>query len=477
MFDFNPNAPARRPPRVVVAMPSTGRVHHASMESVRAMIHATEMADEVAFWWDNDQPHDRCRNAILTRFVNTPEWTHLLFLDTDVSVAPDTIDRLLEFDTPVVCVPVPCLHRRYSQPGAPLASTVGTNIMVFDDATLRGGIVEPERPDAGYRAVDPDGFPDHPFACDSTGLGLCLIKREVIERIDPPWCRFTGQFKGEYVGEDVYFFRKVRAAGFEILVDPSVTCDHHKYLDLTHLDLLYADVPPVSPWPRNREPNNSRNVFVAIRVPRTGWLDVRLLNVLREWEQVYGDRISIDRIFADSVRGAFAAVAQRVETLDDSFTHVLVLGDDVLPHVMTLGLLAVVEGPIVSALSRRFFDGKICWSYTHTNPSTGQLESPQNIDLPGMTEPFEVDSIDPACVLIKRDALEHAPASLRGDDVGLDADSNFMSRWCNTVAEATGRRPIQVPLTVERRAEVGLAGMLQLKMKLKSKLRAELQTA
>ena len=98
-------------------------------------------------------------------------------------------------------------------------------------------------------------------------------------------------------------------------------------------------------------------------------------------------------------------------------------------------------------------------------------------DLPGMTEPFEVDSIDPACVLIERDALRHVPPSLRGDDVGLDADSNFMSRWCKAVADDTGRRPLQVPLTVERRAEVGLAGLLQLKLKLKSKLRAELQTA
>ena len=83
-------------------------------------------------------------------------------------------------------------------------------------------------------------------------------------------------------------------------------------------------------------------------------MDVRLLNVLREWEEVHEDRIMIDRIFADSVRGAFGALADRVETLDERFTHVLMLGDDVLPHVMTLGLLATVEGPIVSGLTRRF---------------------------------------------------------------------------------------------------------------------------
>ncbi len=442
------------------------------MNSLRAVIAETTTAD-VTFWWDNDCPHDRCRNALTDRLVNAPEWSHLLFVDTDVAMQPDTIDRLLAHQVPIVCAPVPTLNRRYGPPDAPHGVSVGTNIMVFDDPSLRGGIVEPDSPDTGYRRVDPDDFPPEPFTCDATGLGLCLIHRQVFEQIERPWFAFVGQFGDEQPGEDVYFFRRARAAGFDILVDPSISCDHYKHLDLTHLDLLYSDKLPISPWPRLQTQNESRNVLIAVRVPRTGWLHVRTVDCLQTWQQHFGDRVLIETLFADTVRAGFVELADRARTLEERFSHILILGDDVVPHAVTLGLLASVDAPIVAGLTRKLIDGLICWAFWTRDPVTGELVAPQNIKLPEMEQPFEVAAIDPACMLIQRDTLRHVDSTLQLLDHGPDADRDFIQRWCQAVTNTTGSPPIQIPFTVERRAEVGLAGFLALKMKLKTRLREQ----
>jgi len=459
--------------RVVIALATTGRVHHACVSSIRELARRTRGAADVAIWWENDQPHDRCRNLLLKRFRDDRRWTHLLFVDTDEAVEPDTIDRLLVHDHPLVCGPVPTLHQRYGPPGEPRGVTVGTNVMVFDQPALRGGSVGPEQPNVGYRRVDPDEFPNQPFYCDAGGLGLCMIHRSVVERTEPPWCRFVGQFDGEHVGEDVYFFRKARLAGFRLLVDPTVRAEHHKTIDLTHLDLLYSDKIPVSSWPRLQRPDTTRRVYVAYRVPRTGWLHVRAVEVLREWERDRGDDVLIEPVFADTVRGGFVALAQRVAALDARFTHVFLLGDDVVPHARALDLLASVDAPIVAGLTRTLIGGRICWAHWINDPETGEPTAPQNIDLPRLHQPFEVDVVDGACMLMRRGILDLVPAAARRADAGGDADFAFLRRWCRAVERFTGCRPLQAPVTVERRSEVGLAGLLNLKMRLKQRFREE----
>lgn len=459
--------------RVAIAMPSTGQVHQATMTSLRRMIAETTAAADVTFWWENAQPHDRCRNRLIARLLAEKEWTHLLFLDTDVVVESDTLDRLLSHDAPIACAPVPILHRRYGPDGQRSGVTVGTNIMVFDDPQMRGRIVEPDAAKVGYRNLDPDDMPDKPFPCDATGLGLCLIRRDVLEQLEEPWCAFATLPDDGFIGEDIYFLRNCRRAGFDVLVDPSITCDHYKRLDLTHLDLLYAEQPPFSPWPASQMPRELPGVAVAVCVPPTGWVDVRLTDVLNQWEMRYGHRLRIDYIHADSVRGAMADLSSRMATIEQRFEHVLMLQHDIVPHEATLGLLASVEAPVVSALSRRFFKGQICWSFWAPSQRTGQLEAPQNINLPVIQEPFPIKAIEPACALISRDALMLTHDALQDLPHSSDADEHFMLRWSELVGERLRQWPMQAPLTVERVAEVGLQGLLRLKVALKSRFRSE----
>ncbi|NLB80942.1 MAG: hypothetical protein GX800_04885 [Clostridiaceae bacterium] len=53
------------------------------------------------------------------------------------------------------------------------------------------------------------------------GFGCCLTKTEIFDKIEFPYFVF-----GEDFGEDIYFCKKARAAGFKIYIDPDVKCGH-----------------------------------------------------------------------------------------------------------------------------------------------------------------------------------------------------------------------------------------------------------
>jgi GT2 family glycosyltransferase len=62
-------------------------------------------------------------------------------------------------------------------------------------------------------------LPTPPGLHEVGAVGACgmLIKREVLEAIEPPWFAFdTDEETGKPIGEDVYFCRKARKAGFKI---------------------------------------------------------------------------------------------------------------------------------------------------------------------------------------------------------------------------------------------------------------------
>jgi len=128
------------------------------------------------------------------------EADYLLFLDSDMVMPPDLIERLLEHDKNIVGA----LAFQRNYPHKP---------------TLLKLVQEP----ADYM---PDEIKGELQETDATGCACLLIKTSVFNKIDHPWFDFSVYKQGQAVGEDIGFCQKAKEAGFKIYVDTELECGH-----------------------------------------------------------------------------------------------------------------------------------------------------------------------------------------------------------------------------------------------------------
>jgi len=137
---------------------------------------------------------------------------YLLFVDDDMTLPPDTLEKLLARNKDVVGV------NSYSR-CLPLSSTVG----LLDK---NGEYLRPEHHTAWECRV-----PKELFKCYFVGMGVGLIDMKVFEKIEKPYFEFITYKKGEFkgmvkVGEDGSFCEKVKKSGGEIWCDGSIPIGH-----------------------------------------------------------------------------------------------------------------------------------------------------------------------------------------------------------------------------------------------------------
>jgi hypothetical protein len=173
----------------------------------------------------------RARSVLVSRFLDTPGATHLLFVDADISFAPEQVLRLLRADKdfvaafyPLKAVDWDAIPKRVVD-GEPLR-TAGLSYV--------GTLLDP-----------PDRVTEGDFATARyAGTGLQLIKRRVFERLMAahPELRFQSVHAqaggvpssanlsalfdsqidpetGAYLSEDYAFCRRWRALGGDIWLD------------------------------------------------------------------------------------------------------------------------------------------------------------------------------------------------------------------------------------------------------------------
>ena len=147
--------------------------------------------------------------------------SHVWFTDQDAAYTPDTLERLLAWDVPIVgvlcmirastwCMPMAFKGEKEDEPGKYL-------VLVDEPYNYL-------REHANVETNDPQAISPIPegslWDVDITGCHCLLIKREVLEALEPPW------FSGLPGQEDMYFCRKASAAGFPIYVDFSTIAGH-----------------------------------------------------------------------------------------------------------------------------------------------------------------------------------------------------------------------------------------------------------
>lgn len=189
-----------------IALPHTWS--HYPKQFVHSFFCMIRPDDAVLLTPECDGPLDSVRNELVTQ-AQMHDCTQIFWADTDQMYPPDTMVRMINHHLPVVVAKV---HRR-KEPYDPLLKRIN-----------------PDKDDKNNPYIDID-FEEWAFRVeplievDATGLGCALIDIEVFDRISPPWFMYE-IYKKPPIGEDFYFWRKVKDAGYRIMVDLTIDIRH-----------------------------------------------------------------------------------------------------------------------------------------------------------------------------------------------------------------------------------------------------------
>lgn len=159
--------------------------------------------------------HDAVRNNLVEQALKSG-CTHILMMDTDqVYYDPDTIQKLLDHNKPVVGARV---HRRYPP---------------FDPMLLMQDKDDGDK----YRHMDYEEInrivdAGETIKVPATGCGCILYETRVFLDIDPPWFLHTKTAAGRTKGEDVYFCEQLKRSGYDIYVDTSINIAHLTMMEI-----------------------------------------------------------------------------------------------------------------------------------------------------------------------------------------------------------------------------------------------------
>jgi len=128
--------------------------------------------------------------------------SHILFIDDDMTFGPDSLARLLAHDVDIVSGYY--LMRQFPHQG-----------LIFDSA-------EPDGKCHWYEVDDDEHGLKEVVA---SGLGFCLFKMKVFEKLAKPWVRL-GEIDLDGWCDDIGLFKRVREAGFKIHMDLDLPIGH-----------------------------------------------------------------------------------------------------------------------------------------------------------------------------------------------------------------------------------------------------------
>lgn len=443
---------------VMIAVPNTGKIRPETCQSIEGMRAGTRLAKNVDVHYLTCAPLVLARHVLTRIFLSDPSRTHLFFIDSDMGLPSDALDRLLALRSPLACLPCPILA-----PGLPGADNQGLKV-----ATNIWQLVSPpETPiDRQWvRHLDPDMFPSKPFTCHGTGLACCLIQRDLLENMHPPL--FALAFSEDHaelrVGEDAHFFNQARELGYSVVVDPGALCDHFKEVDLTHFEDFFLDEPVDWKWcPSSIVPKGvSRNVFIAA--------------VLGDREAHAGVASYLERERKKSGSdGACFFTGDYASSLKEAVRHflgrrderyLLLLDDRTVPADDFLERALASPVPAGTGLFREKMGGLPVWGCWQRQGS-GSLARLESVH--GLTNPVEIAHASLRATLLSREALGSIGTTWI-DVRCMPADAG--KRLAETLASR-----LQIPMTVFpvgcRHFDVlGLRQVLEAKVTLKARLR------
>lgn len=190
MLDFNKI-------RLGIGIPNCGTIKSQTVASLVGMVRTLPYPNALLMR-EGSVLHSN-REEIIMRAIEM-NCTHVLFVDDDMIFEKDAVVRLVERDKDIVGVHYNC--RKF-----PLTTTVHMD----------------KKQKEKINWEKPEGF----MSCEAVGTGFMLINLKVFKKLQHPWFFWKSNEKGEVVeGEDYWFCRIAREAGFEVWVDLNIPIKH-----------------------------------------------------------------------------------------------------------------------------------------------------------------------------------------------------------------------------------------------------------
>ncbi len=163
-------------------------------------LHWIEKPPDTVMYACHDRSPAKGRNLIVAE-AQRRGCRSILFLDDDMICPPDTLSVLRRHDVEIVSG----LYCGRTHPHYPLA---------FSHFEPEGACV------ASLVGTEPGLLP-----VAAAGMGCCLIKTSVFDRLEPPYFRL-GELNPEYWSDDIGFFKRVQMAGLQAYCDTTCRIGH-----------------------------------------------------------------------------------------------------------------------------------------------------------------------------------------------------------------------------------------------------------
>lgn len=160
-------------------------------------------------------PHTTLGRDKIVRYAKyrQPNPSHILFVDSDVLARHSTIRKLLAHDKDIVAGVYPMMQR----------------------CRISWCLSREER----YTPLPINELPNNLFKAKFVGCGMMLVKMEVFDKLKWPYWKDVFAPGIKIVGEDLYFCKMAREAGYDIWVDPKIKCNHFRTTDLLGIAMNY----------------------------------------------------------------------------------------------------------------------------------------------------------------------------------------------------------------------------------------------
>jgi hypothetical protein len=147
--------------------------------------------------------------------LKDPDVTHLYFMDSDVVPPNGTLQKLLDHDLPIVAGIYPMNIN--GEKAWSFKADGGPDTKVYGDWRRKGSKLS-------------DGL----MKATAIGGSTLLVKREVFEKLKRPWFLIVykpidDEGRCYDYGEDEYFSKIAIEGGYDIMVDPTIICEHFNY--------------------------------------------------------------------------------------------------------------------------------------------------------------------------------------------------------------------------------------------------------